>query len=173
MTKKILSILMVCALAVCMCIPAFAAEPSAATPYAAIYTNYKIRSKAHSWHGLRGNDTTGVVDLAFGSGDSWTIGRCAGVSKLYLTSTIGTPSQMVVSADSYGRAATMTDENAPNDQTAIEFYTIQHNGRTDCRGDIVHITFTKLGKDLRAQSMTTVNTAPYNESSNEQKWKLE
>lgn len=30
MTKKILSILMVCALAVCMCIPAFAAEPESA-----------------------------------------------------------------------------------------------------------------------------------------------
>lgn len=31
MTKKILSILMVCALAVCMCIPAFAAESSSTT----------------------------------------------------------------------------------------------------------------------------------------------
>lgn len=168
MTKKILSILMVCALVVCMCVPAFAAEP--AVPYATVYQPYRIGSDAHGWHYLHGDSDNDQVNMRAFSNEKWTIGRYGDTIKLYLDRTIGSQNQKVLTSDSSGNAVTLSSESTSKSRTSIEFYTIKH---LDNHHDLVHISFPGLSKDLRAESTTKVRTAPYKPNDSAQQWKIE
>lgn len=78
MTKKILSILMVCALAVCMCIPAFAAEPATY----AIGNEYL--SSSGNWKPLKIYNNQNTASYLTISGNTVTTTSSSRASQFYL-----------------------------------------------------------------------------------------